>query len=534
MSRTYDAVIVGGGHNGLVCGAYLSRAGMDVLVLERRHLVGGAAVTEELWPGYKVSVASYVMALLQPQVILDLELARHGFEVLKPPPMFQPFPDGRYLIFWDDLAKTCEEIARFSRKDAQAYPAYREHMRGIGLVARRILWETPPDPGSGKLGDTIDLLKFAWRYRDIGERFYDLYDTMTLSAYDLLRRWFESDAIIAALGFYASGGGANSGIKTPGSAYVLLRSFIRAHDTPAGTWGFVRGGMGAISEAIAASGRAHGMTIRTDAEVARITTRDGRATGVALRSGEEIAARSVVANASAKTTFLRLLPDGELPSAFVDRVRQIRDASTSFKVNLAVERLPTYPAFDRALAGFDHPAQVRIGPSVDYIERAHDESKYGAFSRRPVLTVMTPSLVDSTLAPNGHYVMSIFGAHAPYALRGRTWDDARDDLYATALDTWRDLAPDAGEGVLHRQVLTPVDFERIFDLPGGHVHHGELSADQIFFRRPVAHCADYRTPISSLYLCGASVHPGGGVTGVPGHNAARVVLSDLRKPGGRK
>jgi phytoene dehydrogenase-like protein len=534
MSESHDAIIVGGGHNGLVCGAYLAKAGLDVLVLERRHLVGGAVVTEELWPGYKVSVASYVMALLQPRVILDLELAKFGFEVIKPPPMFQPFPDGRCLIFWDDLTKTCEEIAKFSRKDAAAYPAYREHMRAVAAVARRFLWEIPPDPASRRLADVLDLLKFAWRFRDVREQFYALYDTMTLSAYDLLGRWFECDEIKAALGFYASGAGANSGIKTPGSAYVLLRPYIRDHETAAGTWGFVRGGMGAISEAIAAAGRRHGMKVRTDAEVARIVVRNGLAAGVVLRSGEEIVGRAVVANAGAKTTFLRLVPAEALDPTFIDDVRHIRDESTVFKVHLAVDKLPTYAAFDARYAGFPHPAQVRIGPSVDYIEQAYDESKYGRFSRRLLLSVMTPSLVDDTLAPRGRHVVSIMGAQAPYRLRDRSWDDARDELFDNTMDTWRQFAPDADDGILHKQLLTPVDFERIFDLSGGHVHHGELSADQIFFRRPVARYANYRTPVRNMYLCGASAHPGGGVTGVPGHNAAQVLLRDLGRQKRRK
>jgi phytoene dehydrogenase-like protein len=375
----------------------------------------------------------------------------------------------------------------------------------------------------------LRLLRFAWRYRDIGERFYDVYDVMTLSAYDLLSRWFESEELKAALGFYAAGGGANSGMKSPGSAYVLLRGFVRDHETEAGGPGFVRGGMGRISNAIADSGRAHGMEVRTDAQVASIAIVKGRATGVVLKSGETVNGRTVIANANSQTTFLKLIDSAELPADFVRDVRKIRVESTSFKVHLGLRRLPTFRHFDAALQGFAYPAQVRIGPSVDYIEQAYDDSKYGRFSRRPVMTVMTPSVVDATVAPPGMHLISIFAQHAPYTLRGRNWDDARDELYETVLAALGEFAPDIRECIVHKQVLTPLDYERIFDLPHGHIHHGELSADQIFFRRPVRKYGGYDTPVADLYQCGASVHPGGGVTGVPGHNAAQVVLRRLAR-----
>jgi len=525
MKDTYDAVIIGGGHNGLVCGAYLARAGRKVLVLERRDLLGGAAVTEELWPGYRVSTASYTMALLQPKIILDLELQRHGFEVLKPPPMFMPLEGGRSLVFHDEMARTCQQIRAFSPKDADAYPRYREHMQRVGAVFRELLFEVPPDVEVKGVAGLLQLARFGWRHRRLRERVYDLYDVLTLSAYDYLARWFESDEMRAALGFYASGGGANSGIRSPGSAYVLLRGFIRDHGTAAGGAGFVRGGMGSISNAIAASGKAHGMQVRTGAAVASVTVEGGRATGVELATGERIAARTVISNASAQTLFRRLVRPAELPDDLLADVAHIRDESTVFKLNLALDRLPVFKGFDAAAFGFAYPAQVRIGPSTDYIEKAFDPAKYGDFARRPVMTLITPSVVDPTIAPPGKHVMSIMGQHAPYFLRRRSWDDARGELRQATLDTIEEFAPGFTACIAHEQLLTPVDFERIFDLPHGHVHHAELSADQIFFRRPVRHCADYRTPIRGLYQCGASTHPGGGVTGVPGHNAARVILS---------
>jgi phytoene dehydrogenase-like protein len=526
MKPAYDAVIIGGGHNGLVCGAYLARAGKKVLVLERRALVGGAAVTEELWPGFHVSTAAYTMALLQPKIILELELQRHGFKVLPPTPMFVPLEGGRSLVFHDDPKRTWEEIAQFSRKDADAYPRYREHMLRLGLGVRELLFEVPPDIEVRGLSDLLRVVRLGLRHRKMRDRLYDLYDTMTLSAYDYLARWFESDEMRAALGFYASGGGANSGIRSPGSAYVLLRGYVRDHTTAAGGPGFVEGGMGSISKAIAASAAAHGMQVRTQATVASVAVTEGRATGVVLEDGERIAARVVIANASSQTLFRRLVDPAHLPATLLEQVSHIRDESTVFKLNLALDRLPTFKGFDAGRCGFPYPAQVRLGPSTDYIEKAFDASKYGDFARRPVMTVITPSVVDRTLAPPGKHVMSIMGQHAPYTLRGRTWDDARDDLYAAAIDTLEEFAPGFASTIAHHQLLTPLDFERIFDLPRGHVHHAELSADQIFFRRPVRKCSDYRTPIRGLYQCGASTHPGGGVTGVPGHNAAKVITSD--------
>lgn len=533
MTRTYDAIIVGGGHNGLVCGAYLAKAGLSAIVLERRDIIGGAAVTEEVWPGYKVSTASYVMALLQPKVILDLELHSFGYETMKPPPLFQPFPDGRHLVFWDEQDRTCAEIAKFSTRDAAAFPEYRKHLSKLTPFLRRLIWEIPPDPGSRSPSELFSFLKFLWRFRDFGGSFYDLYDILTLSAVDYLGRWFENDSVIAALGYYASGGGGNASPRSPGTAYALLRPFVRDHATPAGSWGFVRGGMGSISEAIAASGRRFGLEIRTGAEVSSILVSGGRATGVVLCSGETVTARTVIANSNAKTTFLKLTPREHLPDEFVSAIGSFRTASTSFKVHLAMEQLPRYPIFEKAGLEFGYPAQVRIAPSLDYLEEAYDDSKYGRFSRRPYLTVMAPSVLDTSIVPKDRHLLSIFGGHAPYRLRDRTWDEARDDLTATVIDTLSEYAPGVGNSIIHRQTLTPLDYERIFDLPEGHVHHGEISVDQIFFRRPAPHYADYRSPVPGLYQCGASTHPGGGVTGVPGHNAARIILQDFKRRSGR-
>ena len=327
MARDYDAVIIGAGHNGLVCGAYLAKAGLKVCMLERRSVLGGAAATEELWPGFKISPAAFVMSLMQPKIVDDLELKKFGLAIIRPAPLYQPLPDGSHIAFFDDLQRTCAEIARFSKKDAAAYPTYRTHMQRLAPILRRLLWEIPFDIGSRNFGDIRKTLGFFWRFRRIGASFYDVYDLLTLSAHDFLRRWFESDVVLAALGSYASGSGGNISLRSPGSAYVLIRGYLRGSDE----WGFVRGGMGGISQAIALSGRRYGLEVRTDAEVARIRVRDGRAAGVVLKGGEEIGARRVIANASAKTTFLRLVEEKELPRIFLP-------ASAAFAMPRAVLR----------------------------------------------------------------------------------------------------------------------------------------------------------------------------------------------------
>lgn len=386
----------------------------------------------------------------------------------------------------------------------------------------------PPDPSDQSLGARGRLLSFAWRYRRMGDKFYDLCDVLTLSARDYLARWFVSDEIITALGFYASCGGATTSICEPGSAYVLLRGFIRDHTTAAGPAGFIRGGMGSISEAIAASGKVHGMEVHCGAQVVSVDVRAGRTTGVTLVSGEHIEAGCVISNVATKVLFQQLVHSEAVTPEFLARVSHIRDRSTVFKINIALKRLPTFKYFDAVDAGFAYPAQVRIAPSVEYLERAYDAAKYGEIAERPGLVVITPSAVDPSVAPAGKHLMSVFGQHVPYQLREGNWEAGRGRLYRNVIDTLSAHAPDFESCIDAAQVLAPPDFERIFALPGGHVHHGEISADQMFFQRPVRGAADYRTPIKGLYQCGASVHPGGGVTGVPGHNAAQVVLQAER------
>lgn len=524
MSDTFDVIVVGGGHNGLVCGAYLARQGKRVCVFERKSQVGGAVVTEELWPGFKVSTASYLMALLQPKVMLDLELKRHGLEVIPLTPTFQPLSGDRAFTFWPEIHRVKEEIARFSPADAQAYPDYVDVMTGIAQIVRELLWQVPIDPALTGMKGALQLAMFGWKNRAAQKQIYDVYDLVTLSAYDLLGKWFESDDVKAVLGFYASAAGGNTSMKTPGSAYILLRGFLRDNKTAAGGSGVIKGGMGSITQAILKDGQEHGLVAHCDADVCEVLIDNGRATGVRLRDGRVFEGRAIVGNLPAKLLFQNLVQEDALPPGFLKDVGQIRDRSTAYKVHLALKGLPSFRNFDPDRMGFAYPALVKIGPSVDYIERSYDGSKYGEFAKHPCLAVLTPSALDNSLAPPDQHVMSIFGSHAPYRLASGPWTDTdRDALYECTIATLEAHAPNIRELILHKQILVPPDLEQRFTLPGGHVHHGELSADQIFFKRPVKHYADYRTPIRGLFMCGASTHPGGGVTGVPGHNAARVV-----------
>ena len=530
MASRYDAIIIGAGHNGLVCGSYLAKAGLKVLAVEARPIIGGACVTEEPWPGFKVSTCSYVMSLMQPKIILDLELKKHGLEVLPLPPGFMPMPGNRSIVFWPEEERLVAEIARFSERDAAAYPLYRRQLERLTPFVREIIWETPPNVASRRVSDLIKTAKLLFKYKKHAHLFYEIYDLLTMSAYDYLTKWFESDEVITALGYYVQGGGTNASMKAPATAFSCIRPLVRDHSTPAGPWGFVRGGMGTISKAIASFGTAHGLEVRTSARVKRIDTEGGRAVGVTLDSGEELRARAVISNANAKTTFLKLAANLPLPDDFTRNVRNIRTRSTLFKVHLGVRELPRYTDFSHNERGYPYPASVRLAPSVAYLENAFDDAKRGRIASHPILAIMAPSVCDDTVAPKGMHLLSILGGHVPYRLEGRDWDEAaRQEVLEATLRTIETFAPGFRQHVVHTELLTPVDLEQRFDLTDGHVHHGDLTIDQAFVRRPVGGYADYRTPIPALYLCGASTHPGGGVTGVPGHNAAREILKDLRR-----
>jgi phytoene dehydrogenase-like protein len=525
-SAVHDAIVIGGGHNGLTCGAYLSRAGKRVLVLERRPLIGGAAVTEEFSPGFRTSTFSYLMSLLHPKVIRDLELRELGLTVLPATDLFCPIGTDDSIVFSGDVRKTAAQFARFSRRDGDIYPRFDAWLNEAADIVRRLLLDTPVDPSRSDFKGRREMFRLAWKYRKIGKKFYRLMDLMTMSADDFLARWFEHSVTRAVLGYYCSIG-TFAGPKTPGSAYVVLHHIMGEHEG-AGGWGFIRGGMGAISEAIAESGRRHGMEIRTDADVVRVEVAAGRVSKVITATGEEFSARAVVSNASCKVLFDRLVEPVHLPPDFLKHIRDYRTFSTAFKINVAAEALPRFKAFDAARCGFDAPSYVHIGPTVEYLQAAYEDACRGRYSRRPFITAVVPTTVDDTLAPRGKHVVNLFGGHAPYSLQGSDWNAERPGFVKNVFDTIDELAPGFSGDVIDHQVLLPPDIERIINSPQGHIFHGELALEQLFFQRPAPHYADYRSPIRGLYQCGASTHPGGGVSGIPGHNAAREILRDWK------
>jgi len=525
-SSVLDAIVIGGGHNGLTCGAYLAKAGKKVLVLERRPIIGGAAVTEEFAPGFRTSTFSYVMSLLHPKVIRDLGLRDLGLTVLPATDLFCPIGTDDYIVFSGDVRKTAGQFARFSRRDGEIYPEFDAWLNEAASIVRQLLLDTPVDPTRSDFRGRRELFRLAWKYRRIGNKFYRLMDLLTMSADDFLARWFEHSVTRAVLGYYCSIG-TFAGPKTPGSAYVVLHHIMGEHEG-AGGWGFIRGGMGAISEAIAESGRRHGMEIRTDAEVVRVEVAAGRVSKVVTAAGEEFTARAVVGNASCKILFDRLVAPEHLPPEFLKHIRDYRTFSTAFKINVAAEAPPRFAAFDAARCGFDAPNYIHIGPTVEYLQEAYDDACHGRYSSRPFITAVVPTTVDDTLAPAGKHVVNLFGGHAPYALDGRDWNDARPAFVKNVFDTIDELAPGFSGGIIDSQVLLPPDIERIINTPQGHIFHGELALEQLFFQRPAPHYSDYRSPIRGLYQCGSSTHPGGGVSGIPGHNAAREILRDWR------
>lgn len=530
MSRRVDAIVVGGGHNGLVTAAYLGGAGLKTLVLERRPLLGGCAATEEVWPGYRVSTAAYLSSLVQERIVGDLSLTRHGYRVVpKEPPFFSPYPDGRYLFMWQDAAQTQAEVARFSRRDAEALPLYEAHLERLARVVETLLLETPPPFPPAGWGAVVDWLKLAARFRKLpASDLSALVKVFTQSASDFLDEWFESEQVKVTL---ATDGviGANGGPRSPGTAYILLHHCMGGVGGRRGVWGFVDGGMGAVSEAMAAAARERGVEIRTEAAVARVLVRNGKASGVVLESGEEIEAGIVASNCDPKVTFLRLVDRAHLPADFVTAIQRFRVEGTSCKINLALNGLPSFRCLPGA-PGPQHKATMHICPSIEYVERAWDDAKYGRPSQSPLLEMTVPTLYDPSLAPPGRHIMGIFLQYAPYTLKnGLHWDDLRDSFADRVFDIIAEYAPGFRDLVEHRQVLTPLDLERRFHITGGNIFHGEMSLDQMFVLRPAAGWSRYRTPLPGLYLCGSGAHPGGGVMGAPGFNAAREILKDARR-----
>ncbi|MBI2090808.1 MAG: NAD(P)/FAD-dependent oxidoreductase [Deltaproteobacteria bacterium] len=527
MSKNYDAIVIGGGHNGLTAAAYLARAGKKVLVLERRHLVGGAAVTEEIFPGFKYSVCSYVVSLLRPEIIRELDLASHGLSIIPLDSTFTPTVDGNYLVRWGDHAKTRREIARHSLVDAEAYEQFGHLMVQMARAVKPLLAMVPPNPTSLHPRDLLKLLSLSRYFLKRGPKLvYDMVKLMTMSSADFLDGWFETEVLKATMS--ASGIiGTLLGPRSPGTAYVMLHHYMGEIDASYRSWGWARGGMGSVSQSIAAAAQEHGAEIRTEAAVARVLVKNGRATGVVLENGEEIQSQVVSSAVDPKRTFLKLVEPIHLDPQFVKQVSQIKMRGSSGKVNLALDALPNFAS----LPG-DGPhlrGAISISPTIDYLERAYDDAKHGSFSRRPYLDIVIPSTLDPSIAPPGKHVMSIFVQYAPYHLKEGSWPDRREEFGDTVIDTLSQYAPNFKNIILHRQVLTPWDLEQEYGLTEGNIFHGELSLDQLFFMRPLPGWAQYRTPIKNLYLCGAGTHPGGGVMGASGRLAALEILKDWKK-----
>jgi phytoene dehydrogenase-like protein len=529
----FDAVVIGGGHNGLTCAAYLAEAGLSACVLERRAILGGAAVTEEFHPGFRNSTASYTVSLLNPKVIRDLRLAEHGLEIIaRPLANFLPLPDGGYLKVGGGLAATQAEVARFSARDAQRLPAYYAMLDRVADVLRELVLETPPAIGPG-LGAMLDAWKVARRFRALdlaGQR--DVLDLFTKSAGEMLDRWFDSGPIKAAFGFDAVVGNYASPY-TPGSAYVLLHHVFGEVNGQRGQWGHARGGMGAITRAMAAECAARGVTLRTDAAVARVIVDAGRATGVELASGEIVGARRVVSNVHPKLLFARLVAPEHLPADFRARIDAYRSGSGTFRMNVALSALPDFTVLPGKHPQAHHASGIVIAPSLAYMERAYFDARTNGWSAAPIVEMLLPSVVDDSLAPPGMHVASLFCQHVHPDLAqvrpGRTWDDARDEVTDLMIDTVNRVAPNFRASILGRRALSPLDLEREFGMVGGDIFHGALGLDQLFSARPVLGHGSYRSPVRGLYMCGAGTHPGGGVTGAPGHNAAREILKDARR-----
>jgi phytoene dehydrogenase-like protein len=525
MPTIYDAIIIGGGHNGLTTAAYLAKAGKKVLVLERRHVLGGAAVTEEIYPGFKYSVCSYVVSLLRPEVIRELELPKYDLEIIPLDSTFTPLPNGDYLFRCGDHARTRREIARHSAIDAEAYEEYGKLMVQMAMAVKPMLGLVPPEPTSWSPKELLALANVGKQFRGLEEKLlYDLTKLMTMSSADFLDEWFETDVLKATMS--ASGIiGTFMGPRSPGTAYVLLHHYMGELDGAFRSWGFARGGMGTISRVIADAARHYGAEIRTQAAVDQVLIKGGRAYGV-VSGGEEYHAKVVVSGVDPKRTFLKMVDSQHVDGEFLRQVKNYKIRGSSAKVNLALDTLPdftSWPGEGPHLAG-----AISISPSLDYIERAYDDAKYGDFSRRPYMDIILPSALDPSMAPPGKHVMSIFVQYAPYHLGEGTWPEKREALGDTVIDTISEYAPNLKSIILHRQVLTPWDLEQEFGLTEGNIFQGELTLDQLFFLRPVAGWAQYRTPVKDLYMCGSCTHPGGGVMAASGRLAALEILKDWR------
>jgi phytoene dehydrogenase-like protein len=524
MATEYDAIIIGGGHNGLTTAAYLAKAGRKVLVLERRHLLGGAAVTEEIFPGFKYTVFSYVISLLRPEVIQELQLYKHGLHLIPTDGSFVPMEDGNYFAAYADEASSLEEIRRHSSRDADRVAEFNNMMYAMAFAAKPILGMIPPDLASPGLAGLRTLRDLGQHMQSLGkEKFHWFTKIMTMSAYDFLSEWFETDVLIATL---AQVGiiGTFLGPKSPGTAYVMLHYYLGELDGAMSVWGSQRGGTGGISEAIAGAARNFGADIRCNAPVAQVIVKNGQAVGVALDNGDEIYGKTVVSGCDPRVTFRKLVDKNDLPSDLVNAIDNFKFRGSSGKVNLALDGLPDFPAMqDKALTR----GMQEICPSVDYLERAYDDAKYGDFSKRPFMGCIIPTTVDPSMAPPGKHVMSIFVQYASYNMPTHGDRGQQREAFGNAvIDTLSEFAPNIRELILHKQVITPWDIEQTIGITQGNISHGELVLDQLFVMRPAPGWANYRTPIRNYYQCGSGTHPGGGITGTPGRLAALEIMKE--------
>ena len=524
MAREYDAVVIGGGHNGLTCAAYLAKAGKKVLALERRHVLGGAAVSEEVFPGFTFSVCSYVVSLLRPWIIRDLQLPRFGLEMIPLEASFLPLPDGDSLLRGADPNETREEVSRFSRRDAETMPEFSRAMSKMGLFAKPVIDAQAPDPRSLRPKELIDLLRLGRHFTNARPDELELrLKLMTMSAVDFLDEWFESDVLKAPMS--VSGIiGTFLGVRSPGTAYVLLHHYMGEIDGAFRSWGFARGGTGMVSNAIGDAARHFGAEVRTEAPVEKVLIQGGEARGVVLESGEEIRAKEVVSGCDPRRTFFSFVGREHLPDEFNRGLERYRYRGSSGKVNLALDRLPSFTC--RPGNGPHLRGDIAIAPSIDYLETAYDQAKYGDFSSRPYLNVVIPSVVDPTLAPPGKHVMSCFVQYAPYDIKEgpEHWPERREAFGDAVIDTLAEYIPDIRELILHRQVVSPWDLEQEFGLTEGNIFHGELTLEQLAFLRPVAGWSRYSTPVRNLWLASSGAHPGGGIMGAPGALCAKAML----------
>jgi phytoene dehydrogenase-like protein len=526
-ARTYDAIVVGGGHNGLVNGAYLAKAGLRTLILEQRHLVGGAAITEELRPGFWFTTFSYALSLLRPQIVQDLELVKHGFMPLLMSSTFAPMENGDYLWLTQDHGQNLKEIARHSKHDADAYEQYGHDLNMVTRALKPLFDQAPPDLFSDDPEELLALAQLGQRFRSLDKRtLHNAVRLLTGSAADFLDDYFESEIL---KGYLASSSiiGTKVGPRSQGSGLVLLFHSLGEHDGEFGAWSFHKGGNGGFTQVLARAAQAFGAEIRLESPVAEVITKDGRATGVALTDGTEFYAGTVVSALDPRHTFLELVDPRELPDDLVETVQRFRFQGTSSKVNFALDGLPRFPALpgrEDVFRGF-----TNIGPSIDYLERAFDEGKYGWYSSRPYIDGAIQSTIDPDMAPPGKHVMSCFIQYTPYKLRESDWDTEKENLGDTVQRTLESFFPGFGDLVLQREVVTPLHIERTVGLSEGNIFAGEFFAPQMFFFRPAPGWSQYRTPIDGYYQCGSGTHPGGCVMGAPGKLAAERILKDRGK-----